>query len=147
MNWLQLLQFVPLILQYGPQVASALQTATSNADVLTKIEQLAPTVGSLVSSVGAALFPKSSAALQQIGGAIAAFDPNTTMWVQKTCNQLLATAAGYVPLAVDGHYGPKTIAAVEQLQAKYGLAVDGIAGKVTQQVIAGVLGALPRPTA
>ncbi len=42
-------------------------------------------------------------------------------------------------LIVDGIYGPKTRAAVEALQAKYGLKVDGFAGQITQAFISNLL--------
>jgi putative chitinase len=71
---------------------------------------------------------------------IAAFDPNTTKWLQGALNTLLALNP---PLAVDGQYGPKTKAAVEQMQAKLGLVVDGLAGKLTQAAIDAALAKLP----
>ena len=39
--------------------------------------------------------------------------------------------AGYSPGPIDGRYGPRTEAAVEEFQSARGLLVDGIAGPVT----------------
>ena len=42
---------------------------------------------------------------------------------------------GYLESTADGNYGPKTVKAVRQFQADYGLAVDGSAGKATQTAV------------
>lgn len=130
------LMAVQLAMQYGPTIVGLIQQARSNDDIATKLTTMAPEVGQLVGTLGAQLFPKSSDALQKVGGAIAAFDTNTTAWVQKACNDLLANDAGFEPLTVDGRYGPRTRAAVEAVQRKLGVKlVDGLAGKVTQAAI------------
>jgi murein L,D-transpeptidase YcbB/YkuD len=45
---------------------------------------------------------------------------------------------GYKPLATDGIYGPKTLAAVKAFQANKGLKVDGIVGPKTWAKLAAV---------
>lgn len=52
------------------------------------------------------------------------------MELQYSLNQILGTN-----LTVDGKYGEKTVAAVKKFQSKYGLTVDGIAGKNTNNKI------------
>ena len=51
--------------------------------------------------------------------------------------QRLLLAKGYSPGAVDGIFGPKTLAAVQAFQRAMGLAVDGIAGPKTWAALQG----------
>lgn len=127
-----LLSIVQIAVQFGPAIKAAIDEAVSNDDLLTKLESLAPNVGSLLQTLGAELFPQASATLQKVGGVVAAFDPNTTKWLQGSLNSILALSP---PLVVDGMYGPKTTAAVQQVQKQLGLTVDGIAGTITQAAI------------
>jgi peptidoglycan hydrolase-like protein with peptidoglycan-binding domain len=142
MDPLTIMEYVQLGIKYGPTIINLIQKASSNEEIGAKISELAPEVGGLVADLGSRLFPHSTSALQQVGGAIAAFDADTTKWVQKACNQLLEPDPQLLPLKVDGKYGPKTRTAVERLQNKYGLKVDGLAGKVTQKAIEVAMGAL-----
>lgn len=127
-----LLSIVQIAVQFGPAIKAAIDEAVSNDDLLTKLESLAPNVGSLLQTLGAELFPQASATLQKVGGVVAAFDPNTTKWLQGSLNSILALNP---PLVVDGMYGAKTTAAVQQVQKQLGLTVDGIAGTITQAAI------------
>jgi murein L,D-transpeptidase YcbB/YkuD len=90
-------------------------------------------------TIGSALFPKAAPGLKVIAGAIGAFDPNVTKWLQDALNKLVKTSP---KLDVDGIYGPETVAAVEALQQKLGLKVDGLAGQLTQAAIIAELGKL-----
>lgn len=137
MNYLEIIQ---LAIQAAPLVKQIIDEATSNDEIVTKIESLASPVGTMISGLGAQLFPKSSSALQTVGAAIAAFDPNTTKWLQKSLNSMLTPSPA---LDVDGIYGAKTQAAVVALQTKLGLLPDGIAGKITQAAITTALQAVP----
>lgn len=49
--------------------------------------------------------------------------------------QTILKAVGWPNLAVDGSYGPKTIATVKEFQTLYGLQADGITGPATTQVL------------
>ena len=53
-------------------------------------------------------------------------------WLQGALNKLIAPSPN---LVLDGIYRRKTVAAVEALQAKLGLKVDGLAGQLTQVAI------------
>lgn len=134
MDWLSVIQ---LVMQYGPTVKSIIDEATSNDDIVTKIKSDAAPIAGVLEAVGARFFPQASPAIHIAAAAIAGFDPNVTKWVQNACNSMLSPSPN---LVVDGQYGPKTKAAVEQLQAKLGLKVDGIAGMLTQAAISAVLG-------
>jgi len=133
MDWLSIIQ---LAIQYGPTVKQIIDEATSNDEIVTKIGGLAPTIGNLISTLGAQLFPHSTSALQTVGAAVAAFDPNTTKWLQKSLNSMLPGTN----LVVDGIYGKATQAAVVALQTKLGLKADGIAGMVTRAAIQAATG-------
>lgn len=137
MNYLEIIQ---LAIQAAPLVKQIIDEATSNDEIVTKIGALASPVGTMISGLGAQLFPKSSSALQTVGAAIAAFDPNTTKWLQKSLNSMLTPSP---ELDVDGIYGAKTQAAMVALQTKLGLLPDGIAGKITQAAITTALQAVP----
>jgi len=94
----------------------------------------------VLDEVGAYLFPKVAPGLHIAAGAVAAFDPDVTKWLQGSLNILLEPSPN---LVVDGVYGTMTRNAVEQLQAKLGLKVDGWAGEITKAAIAAAL-AKPR---
>jgi lysozyme family protein len=128
-----------LAIQYGPIVKGLIDEATSNDDLAKKLSALAGPFGKMLADIGSHLFPKAAPALHIVGGAIAAFDPNVTKWLQGSLNVLLNPSPN---LVVDGRYGPKTRDAVEQLQAQLGLKVDGLAGQITQAAIAAALGKL-----
>lgn len=129
MDWLNILG---LVIQYAPQVKQIIDEATSNDDITTKITQLSSPLASAIEGIGASLFPKAAPTLHLVAGAIATFDPNVTIWLQKSLNTLVTPAPN---LTVDGIYGGQTKVAVEALQTKLGLSVDGIAGQITQAAI------------
>lgn len=134
MDFLAILQ---LALQYGPMIKSIIDEASTNDDIITKVRTIvSPVLITALETQGAAAFPKAAPAIHILGGVIASFDPNVTKWLQKELNTILALTT---PLVVDGIYGPKTTAAVEQLQVKLGLKVDGIAGMLTQAAIQAIV--------
>lgn len=129
MDWLSLVQ---LAMQFGPSIKAIIDEATSNDDIVTKVKAAAPSLATMLESFGAKLFPTAAPEIHIAAGAIAAFDPSVTKWLQASCNSILNPSPG---LVVDGIYGPKTREAVAALQAKLGLPVDGFAGMVTQAAI------------
>lgn len=128
-----------LAVTYGPTVLGLIGSTFDNKDLATKIKSDAGPIVDLLEKLGENMFPKASPAIHVIGGAILAFDLNTTKWLQGAINRLNGDTA----LVVDGRYGPKTRDAVEALQAKYGLVVDGLAGNVTRALLNAVLQNLP----
>ena len=64
----------------------------------------------------------------------------------KLLQQKLASS-GYYTGAIDGSYGPMTLAAVKAYQQKTGLAIDGVAGPQTLGSLGLVSGATPQGTA
>ncbi len=141
MDFMKLLQ---LALGLAPAVKSIYDAATTNLGVVDEIKKLSGPLATMLEELGAAFFPKANPTIAIVGGVIAAFDPDTTKWLQTSINTLFK-AWGWldVPLAVDGLYGPKTRAAVEKVQTKLGLKVDGLLGKVTKPAIEEVLSHLP----
>lgn len=134
MDWLQLLQYG---YQYGPLIKSIFDEAVSNDDFVTKIQKTLPGVAPILEQVGAQAFPEAAPAIHIVGAAVAAFDTNTTKWLQKSLNAYLG-----LTLAVDGVYGSNTKAAVKQAQQKLGITVDGLAGKITQGLLDAAMGKL-----
>ena len=130
MNWLSVIQ---LAIKYGPIVKGILDMATSNEDVVSKIKATAAPLATVLEEVGAKMFPAAAPSLHIAAGALAAFDPDVTKWLQGELNVFVTPSPN---LVVDGMYGPKTAAAVKLFQAAHGLAVDGMAGNITQSVIA-----------
>ena len=121
-----------LAIQYGPIVKSVLDIAKSNEDITSKLQELAGPIVPLLTDIGSKLFPKAAGAIHAVGGAVAAFDPNVTKWLQGSLNNLLSPSPN---LVVDGIYGPMTRDAVSKAQEKLGLKVDGLAGQLTRAAI------------
>ena len=107
--------------------------------VVTKIKEVSAALATVLDEVGAFLFPKVAPELHVAAGAVAAFDPDVTKWLQGSLNALLEPSPN---LVVDGLYGPMTRNAIEQLQAKLGLKADGWAGEITKAAIAAALAKL-----
>lgn len=123
MNWMTIIGLIPEIISAAPKIKSIIDAGGS---VLTVIEEEAPIVGTLISDIGAKLFPKVAPELQAVAAVTTTFDPNVTTWLQKALN-----AYDNADIVVDGKYGPATVAAVEAAQTKLGVSVDGWAGQVT----------------
>lgn len=126
-------------LKYGPLLKATIDEATSNHDLATKIGTIAGPLLPILEQAGSQFFPKVAPELQAAATVMSQFDPSVTKWLQKALNQVLQPSPN---LVVDGQYGPKTKAAVEQMQAKLGLKVDGWAGTLTQAAIQAALSAL-----
>lgn len=137
---MNVLGIVQLVAGLVPAVKSIIDTATSNETIVMRIQQLSAPLANVLEQVGSALFPKAAPALRIAAGAIAAFDPDVTKWLQGSLNVLLDPSPD---LEVDGLYGPLTRAAVERLQTSLGLKVDGWAGTITQAAIADALAKRP----
>lgn len=133
---------VQLVASLAPTVKNLIDIAESDTGLIAEVTALSSPLASLLEGIGAELFPSAAPAIQAVGGIIASFDPNTTKWLQGSLNSLLGTALN-PPLVVDGIYGAKTAAAVQQAQTKYGLVVDGVAGQITQAAIQAALANLP----
>ncbi len=131
MNPLNILQ---LAIKYGPLVKEAIDLASSNLDLAGKIKLISGSLAALLEEIGGALFPNAKPELHLVGGAIAAFDPNVTKWLQGALNALVTPKLN-PQLVVDGIYGPHTRDAVSAFQKQMGLVVDGLAGQITQAAI------------
>lgn len=84
------------------------------------------------------IFPKVAPELKLAAGIVAAYDHDKTKWLQQALKAILG-----IDLAVDGIYGPATIAAVEQFQGmSLGLKVDGFAYRITTPLIEAALARL-----
>lgn len=123
----------------GNSLKTILDSSTTNEGILKGIKELAPKFMPMLESIGAAMFPKADKAIHAIGGIIASFDQNRVRWLQQSVNTLLPDEDD---IAVDGIFGPQSLAAVEKCQALLGLKVDGLPGKITQLAIDGALNLL-----
>ncbi len=137
---MDVLSIIQLAAGLAPTVKSILDAATGNDSIVAKIKEISTPLAGILETVGESLFPKAAPALRVAAGAMAAFDPDVTKWLQGSLNALIVPSPN---LVVDGLYGPKTRAAVEQLQAANGLRVDGWAGSITQAAIAAALAKRP----
>jgi hypothetical protein len=70
-------------------VKRVLDESTSNEDAATKLKALSPDLPNALETIGSTLFPKAAPNLRIIAGAIGAFDPNVTKWLQQSLNKLL----------------------------------------------------------
>jgi peptidoglycan hydrolase-like protein with peptidoglycan-binding domain len=132
---------IQMVVQWIGPVREAIDLAESNTDLVSKIKSLSAPLAQLLEGVGSELFPKAAPGLHIVGGVLAAFNPNYAKWLQGALN---STQNLNPPLVVDGVYGPRTRAAVEQVQAKLGLRVDGLAGQVTEAAIQALIAKLPQ---
>jgi peptidoglycan hydrolase-like protein with peptidoglycan-binding domain len=133
-----------LAVQYGPMIKAAIDEAWTNDDLGTKLRKIlsnTPLISTL-EQAGSKLFPQAASALHLVAGAIAAFDPNTTKWLQGVLNTVVKPSPN---LEVDGIYGRRTAAAVTAFQQQAGLKVDGFAGAVTQAALQVLLGKQSAP--
>ena len=136
---MSVLSVIQLAAGLMPTVKGILDAATSNESIVAKIKDVSAPLAGVLDEVGAFLFPKVAPGLHVAAGAVAAFDPDVTKWLQGSLNVLLDPSPN---LVVDGRYGPMTRDAVERLQAKLGLKVDGWAGEITKAAIAAALAKL-----
>ena len=130
------LSLIQLAIQYGPAIKGVIDAAISNEDIAAKVKEVAAPLVQFLEGIGAKLFPKANPTLHLVGGVLAAFDPDTTKWLQGALNNVLSPSPN---LVVDGLYGPRTAAAVQQFQKDHGLVVDGLAGVITQAALAALL--------
>jgi len=138
------LTLIQLAIKYGPVIKEVIDIASSNEDLIARVKAVAKPLIPYLEEIGARLFPKATPALHIVGGVLSAFDPNLTKWLQGSINTLVSPSPN---LTVDGLYGPRTRAAVEQLQKQLNLLVDGIAGSITQAAIQNALAKLEQQRA
>lgn len=116
----------------GGSIKSLIDGSTTNENIGDGIKALAPQFVPILESIGAAMFPQLAPVLHVVAGAIVAFDKDKTKWLQQAVNTLLPDEDD---IKVDGVYGPATRAAVEKVQVKLGIPVDGFAGKITRLAV------------
>lgn len=129
MDWISL---IPTIIQAAAAIKNIIDAANTNEDIVTQIKATVPSVVSILENISGTLFPSVKPQLKIAAGAMAAFDPNITKWLQGSLNVLLDPSPN---LDVDGIYGKKTMVAVEAVQKKLGLVVDGWAGSITRSAV------------
>lgn len=125
-DWLALL---PTFISAVSTIKAIVDEANSHTEIVDKITSTLPHIAKALEQYGGDFFPDAKPQLRIAAAAMTAFDPNVTKWVQKSLNLLLDPSPN---LVVDGSYGPKTKAAVRDLQIKLGLVPDGWAGQLTQ---------------
>lgn len=130
-----IIALIPLIISSAKTIKDIIDISSDNDGVVKNIQQSVPGLASLLETIGGTLFPGVRPELKIAAGAMAAFDPNRTIWAQQTLNVILADEPGFIPLKVDGRYGPRTKAAVEMVQKKLGLTVDGWVGRITRAAL------------
>lgn len=127
---MDILTIIGLVMRYGPIIGRIMGAAGSNADVVTKIDQLAPDVTAVLKEIGGKFFPHATEEAQVVGAAVA-INPNAVIALQTTLNEKLNAG-----LEADGIMGKATREAVSKFQKANGLVVDGVAGKNTLAALA-----------
>jgi len=127
MEWLTLL---PQIASIAGPIISAIETGVSVNSIGTLVSN--PQVLNVFQTLGTQLFPKAAPQIALAGSLLATYSPNYVKWLQGMLNAYLKPNP---PLAVDGAYGPKTIAAVQAAQSKLGIKIDGVAGDATMAAL------------
>lgn len=130
---LSILSLLPTLVTAIPKLLSLSSLGLTSTSLKSIVPELVP----VLESVGESLFPNLAPELHALAAATTAFNPNFTMWLQGALNGFLNDPS--LKLAVDGIYGPATVAAVEAVQAKLGLSVDGWAGAITRSALSLVM--------
>lgn len=138
------LTYLPVLIQLVgeiPNIRTAWNSAaTGGMSAVNAVLQKTNLVAKLA-DIGSALFPKLDPALHAAAAALVVAHPNNTSWAQSALNLLADT--GYIQmtgrLVVDGHWGPRTMLAVEALQTKLGLPVNGFIADAEYNAISGLL--------
>jgi peptidoglycan hydrolase-like protein with peptidoglycan-binding domain len=133
--------FLPSIIelvQAFPAIVSAFNRAPTNSlqAVSNVVSALPPALVAQLAQAGAVIFPKLSPELHAAAVALSVAHPDNTAWLQSAINLVIST--GYImgpALVVDGKFGNKTFAVVEELQAKAGLPVTGMAADAEYAVL------------
>lgn len=129
---LSYLQMIPLYLKYGQQVTDIWNAAKTNDDFMVKVQKMLPMVAKAAHEMSGTFLPDVASTVQEIAAAALTFNTELVKYAQRACNQILDLKP---PLDVDGMYGPKTTAAVKQLQKQLGLTPDGWFGKLTEAAV------------
>lgn len=125
-------------------VKAILDAAITNMDVKVTLQRELPQVVPYLEQIGEKLFPKVAPEMRVVAAAVASYDPNGTMWLQKSLNVLFHNGKIKLaePLELDGVYGAKTRDAVEALQVSLNIKPDGWMGQITQAAIRGAIALL-----
>ncbi len=122
MNWLLIAQTIMGLIPIAQKIAQLWNSSAGFG----KIDAIltSPELRSL-EQIGAAMFPQADKAVQKVLAAIHLGYPDSTKWVQHALNagQILGFIHFGKPLALDGLFGPLTMAAVAALQTKLGVKV------------------------
>ena len=146
---LELLQYAPTFLKLIPAVQSAYNSSTGSttAKVTGVIQSIAPALMPALEQAGATMFPNLAPEIHAAAAIMSGFHPDATQWLQDALNHLMTraeinaaiqTIASGSPanaLAVDGQYGPRTIAVFKAWQAKNGFALTGFADDAEQATL------------
>jgi hypothetical protein len=111
------LQLLELALKYAPVLKEIANAAPKDAGLFGKIEAVAQPLSRVIEEIGILLFPTAQREIRIIAAALAVYDQNTTVWLQKALNRHLNLPQ---PLLIDGHYGPMTRAALELALTRLG---------------------------
>ena len=126
----EFLALLPSLMQMAGPVLNAIESGVSVNSIGSVVTN--PAVLNVFQTLGTQLFPKAAPEIALAGSLISTYSPNYVKWLQGMLNAYLKPTA---PLAVDGSYGPLTIAAVQAAQTKLGLTVDGVAGDLTMAAL------------
>lgn len=110
-----------------PLVSSIWETSGGFNKIAAILNGLSSPALANLEAIGAQMFPKAAADVQKVLAAIHLGYPQATQWIQRALNagETLGFISFGPQLAVDGQFGPKTMAAVVALQTKLGIPTTG----------------------
>lgn len=144
---LNLIANAPTLINDITKIQGAVQEATSNDDLITKLRSIGSSTFSVLTDIGATILPQVAPALHAAAAAMTIFDTgDTKKWLQNALNLYVVPTP---LLVVDGIIGKKTMAAMAtaqtKLAAQFGITVkaDGWAGMISQGLLQAAVALLP----
>jgi peptidoglycan hydrolase-like protein with peptidoglycan-binding domain len=123
------------LLNDANRIVAIWNSGTSNDSIADRLKQLVPLSVPILEQIAALYFPKIAPQLHSVAGALVG-NPNAVKYLQSALNILVSPSPN---LAVDGIYGPRTLAAVHAFQKQNGFDTTGFLSETEDAVLAKLL--------